>query len=110
MSISPVVGAWGATDGIEFNYLLLLADNTFIYAENDLDAESVEENGLEVGIYSYNVDSGNLTLNIIYDDNDPGNGSGAGDVGTTVLIDAVLSNDNMTLTIASGELVLTREF
>ena len=51
-----------------------------------------------------------MTFNIIYDDNDPGNDSGVGDIGTPVEIDAVLSNENMTLTIASGELVLTREF
>jgi hypothetical protein len=109
-SSSPITGAWSKVSGIEFNYLLLFADNTFLYAENDLDAESPEENGLEVGTYSYNADSGNITFNITYDDNDPGNDSGVGDIGTPVVIDAVLSNENMTLSIASGELVLTREF
>jgi hypothetical protein len=98
------------TEGEAFSYLVLSEDNTFLYAENDLEVEGPDENGLEVGTYSYNQETGNLSLDVIYDDNDPGNDSGVGDIGTTAVIDAVLTNENMTLTIASGELVLTREF
>ena len=96
--------------GAAFNYLVLFEDNTFLYAENDLTVSEPEENGLEVGTYSHDSESGNLSFNVSYDDNDPGNDSGVGDIGTPVEIDAILSNENMTLSIASGELVLTREF
>lgn len=45
-----------------------------------------------------------------YDDNDPGNDSGVGDIGTAVITDVLLSNGNNTLTIANGTLVLSKAF
>ena len=97
-------------NGTEFSILTLFADNTFGYAENDLSASSPDENGLEAGIYFYDSISDSIQFNILYDDNDPGNDSGVGDIGTAVAIDAILSNGNNSLTIAGGQLVLSREF
>jgi hypothetical protein len=103
-STSPVVGVWSNVDGTEFSYLTLLANNKFIYAENDLDIQSTEENGLEVGTYSYDSSTNKITFNIVYDDNDPGNDSGVGNSGSPVVSTIILSNGNNTLSIAGLEL------
>jgi len=101
-----VVGVWRSTNGATFSYLTLFPDNTFLYAENDVSVESEEENGLEVGTYAFDSNSGNITFNIVYDDNDPGNDSGVGDIGSPVSIDAELSNGNSKLSLADGALNL----
>ncbi|WP_157359319.1 hypothetical protein [Wenyingzhuangia fucanilytica] len=103
---SPITGVWGVENGTEFSYLTLLSDNTFLYGENDLDTTSDLENGIEVGTYVYNSTNGTITFTIVYDDNDSGNDSGIGDIGTDSTIDVVLSNGNNTLTISG--LVLTK--
>lgn len=100
------VGVWRSTNGAAFSYLALFSNNTFLYAENDLNTESEEENGLEVGTYSYDLKSGNITFNIVYDDNDPGRDSGIGDIGSPVNIKAELSNGNSKLLLADGALNL----
>jgi len=97
-----VVGAWRIVDGAEFAYLILLSDNTFLYAENDLTVESEEENGLEAGTYVYDASTGIITFNIVYDDNAPDTESGIGNIGTPVIASAVLSNGNSKLSLANG--------
>lgn len=84
-----------------------MPNNTFVYAENDL-AAVAPENGLEVGTYTYNAGTGAITFNIDYDDNDPGNGSGVGDIGISVTTGSTLSNGSNTLSILGGALVLTK--
>lgn len=100
----PVVGVWSLENGSEFSYLLLLANNTFLYAENQLTVNSSAENGLEVGTYVYDPNLEELAFDITYDDNDPGNDSGVGNIGTTTTIGAVLSNDDNILTVANLQL------
>jgi hypothetical protein len=99
LAIKPLVGAWKVDNS---SHLILYPDNTFLYAENDDEAP----NGLELGTYSFDSDTGNITFSITYDDNGPGDDSGVGDVGSPAVIDAVLSSDNNTLTLAGGDLVL----
>ncbi|WP_323756518.1 hypothetical protein [Roseivirga sp.] len=103
---SPVIGVWGVENGDEFSYLMLLSDNTFLYAENDLTVTSSAENGLEVGTFAYDPSKEELIFDIEYDDNAPGEDSGVGDTGASITLDAVLSNDNNTLTVAG--LVLSK--
>jgi len=104
---SSMVGVWRSVNGAEFSYLILFADNTFLYAENDLQAVSPEENGVEVGTYT--VVNNRVTFNVIYDDNAPGQDSGVGDVGIPAVYDMTLSADGATLSVA-GELTWTRAF
>lgn len=101
---SPIIGVWSYENGAEFSYLALLSDNTFLYAENDLAVTSSTENGLEVGTFVDSPSTEELIFDILYDDNDPGNDSGVGDIGSSITLDAVLSNENNTLTIAGLEL------
>jgi len=111
--ISPISGVWRNTGaGGAFSIMLLADDGAFLYAENDLTVqEPLLENGLEVGTYSYASTTGNITFNVVYDDNtSTGSSSGVGSIGTPSVIDAVLSNGGTTLTAAGGQLVLTREF
>ncbi len=109
-NFSPV-GAWSsskdASSGEGFNHLVLFPNGTFLYAEHDILA-SAPENGLEVGTYTYDSSTGNISFDIIFDDNAPGNDSGIGDTGGTVVIDSVLSNGSTTLTVAGGAVVLTK--
>jgi hypothetical protein len=102
-SISKVIGVWSIVNGTEFSYLTLLKNNKFLYAENDLTVQSAKENGVEVGTYSYDAIKNQITFNIVYDDNDPGNDSGVGDIGTPVINSVTLSNSNNTLTMAGLE-------
>jgi len=98
-----VIGAWRITNGAAFNYLVLFNDKTFLYAENDLTVQA-PENGLEAGTYSYDPTSGKVTLNLTYDDNAPGNDSGAGDIGTPAVFDLALSADKTVLSITNAGL------
>ena len=100
----PVIGVWSAVIGAEFSYLVLLANNTFIYAENDLSVNSGAENGLEVGTFFYDPGTQEISFDITYDDNDPGNDSGVGNIGANDAVSAVLSNEDNTLTVAGLEL------
>jgi len=104
---SPVIGVWSRLNGSEFSYLVLLSNSTFLYAEYNLVISSGAENGLEVGTFVYESSQEALIFDITYDDNDPGNDSGVGDIGTTATLDAVLSNDNNILTVAG--LLLRKE-
>ena len=106
--IDSPVGVWSISDGDGFAYLALLADDTFLYAENDLTVQNPEENGLEVGDYSYNSSTNEITFNVIYDDNYPNNDSGISDIGNPIIISALLSTDGTTLTLGNGELVLSK--
>jgi len=90
-----IEGAWSITHLNESQHLILFADNTFIYAENDL----TEPNGLELGTYAYNAGTGEIIYTITYDDNGPGQDSGVGDIETPVTTDITLSNAANTLTI-----------
>lgn len=111
---SRIVGVWRSTSsGGAFSYLILFSDNTFAYGENGLTVlEPALENGLEVGTYGYNSTTGNITFNVVYDDNTAsgGNNSGLGTIGTPSTTNAALSNGGTTLTAAGGLLVLTKEF
>ncbi|WP_068419235.1 hypothetical protein [Roseivirga echinicomitans] len=100
IATSPVIGIWGMENGDEFYYLTLLSDNTFLFAENDLTVTSSAENGLEVGTFAYDPSKEELIFDIEYDDNAPDEDSGVGDAGASITLDAVLSNENKTLTIA----------
>ena len=88
LDTSSIVGAWSITHQNETQHLILYANNTFIYAENDL----TEPNGLELGTYDYNAGTSEITYTITYDDNGPGNDSGLGDIGTPVTVDIELVN------------------
>lgn len=99
-----IVGVWRITNGEAFNYLVLLADNTFLYAENDLTVQTAEENGLEAGTYSFDPNTGKATLTINYDDNAPGQDSGAGDIGTPAVYGLALSSGNTVLSIPDADL------
>lgn len=99
-----IVGTWQSADAS--HKLTLLADNTFEFIENDI-TRTTPENGVEKGTYSYNSGTGDITFNITVDTNDPGNGSGLGDIGTPSIISSVLSNNNNSMFIA-GVITLTR--
>lgn len=100
----PVIGVWSTVNGVEFSYLVLLSNNTFLYGENDSSVNSGAENGLEVGTFSYVQGTEEISFDITYDDNDPGNDSGVGNIGDNSAVSAVLSNEDNTLTIAGLEL------
>ncbi|MFC2109877.1 hypothetical protein ACFLSU_04805 [Bacteroidota bacterium] len=104
---SPVVGVWSAKYGSEFSYLALLPNNTFLYAEYVSLVRSDRENGLEVGTYVYDSNKEEIVFDIEYDDNDPGNNSGVGDIGTPAKLSVQLSNNNNTLTIAGLVLAMS---
>jgi len=104
---ASLVGVWSTVNGVEFSYLVLLSNNTFLYGENDSSVNSGAENGLEVGTFFYDQGTETMSFNITYDDNDPGNDSGVGNIGDNDVVSAVLSNEENTLTIAGLE--LTRE-
>lgn len=95
LSTSTIVGAWSITNATETEHLVLFADNTFIYVEND----SAEPNGLELGTYSYDDGVGEITFTITYDDNGAGQDSGIGDIGTPAVLPVVLSNGANTLQV-----------
>jgi len=99
-SLTPYVGSWSNKEGEFESHLVLFANNTFLYAENDDEAP----NGLELGSYSYDTATGDITLTITFDNNGPGDDSGVGDIGTPVTVDSVLSNGNTTLKIVNGEI------
>jgi len=107
-----IVGAWGSTGaGGSFSYLILFSDNTFAYGEYGPNVqEPLLENGLEVGTYSYDSTTGNITFNVTYDDNTSStpDGSGVGTIGTPTITNATLSNGDKTLTAAGNQLVLSK--
>jgi len=104
-TLIPYVGAWSSVSENNESHLVLFANNTFLYAENDAELP----NGLEFGNYSFNNKSGDLTLTITYDNNGPGDDSGVGDIGKNVTTDTVLSNDNNTLKIFNGDVEMSAE-
>ncbi|MEH6448213.1 MAG: hypothetical protein V7765_06045 [Oleispira sp.] len=104
-SQTPYVGSWSIVTGDSESHLIFFADNTFMYAEND----ALEPNGLELGHYSYDTESDNMTLTISFDNNGPGTDSGVGDIGKDVVNDIVLSNNNETMAIANGALTFTAD-
>ncbi len=104
-SLTPYIGAWSFITDKSEQYLILFADNTFIYAEND----DQLPNGLEFGRYSYESYDDNLILTIFYDNNGPGEDSGVGDIGTDVITDIELLNSNSQLKILNGDLVFNSE-
>ena len=104
---TSIVGSWRTVSGAKFSYLILFNDNTFMYAEND-PAAPPGDNGLEAGTYTY--DGTNITFNITYDDNGPGQNSGVGNIGTPKVSAATLSNNGNTLTVFGGQIVLTRAY
>jgi hypothetical protein len=99
---TPYVRSWTNKAGSSESHLILFPDNTFVYAENDDEAP----NGLELGRYSYDTISQNLTLSITYDTNGPGEDSGVGNIGQDLVTDVVFSNTNNTMTILNGEFEL----
>ncbi len=103
--LMPYVGAWSLVSETQESHLVLFADNTFIYAENDAELP----NGLEYGHYSYDNRNGDLTFSISYDNNGPGEDSGVGDIGTDVTTDTALSNNNNTLKILNGAMTFSAQ-
>lgn len=103
-----VVGVWGVKTGTDFSYLTLLSNNTFLYAENDTTVNNNDENGLEVGTYLYDSVNEEITFSVIYDDNAPGDDSGIGNIGTPVKLTARLMEEKSKLSLANGELILTK--
>ncbi|MBL4799347.1 MAG: hypothetical protein JKY50_18235 [Oleispira sp.] len=101
----PHVRSWTNKTGSSESHLIFFSDNTFVYAEND----DEEPNGLELGNYSYDTATGDITLTITFDNNGPGEDSGVGDIGTPVTIDTAFSNGNNTLKIMNGELEFTAD-
>lgn len=104
-SLTPYIGAWSSITDKSEQYLILFADNTFIYAEND----DQLPNGLESGRYSYESYDDNLILSILYDNNGPGEDSGVGDIGTDVITAIELSDSNSQLKLLNGELIFNSE-
>jgi len=104
-SQTPYVRSWSIITGDSESHLIFFPDNTFVYAEND----ALEPNGLELGNYSYDTASDNMTLSITFDNNGPGTDSGVGDIGKDVVNDIVLSNNNETMAIANGALTFTAD-
>ena len=97
-----IVGSWvsAPTTTSSYHKLTLFSDNTFEFFENDF-SRTDPENGIETGTYTYNSATGNITFNIMTDENDPGNGSGLGDIGTPAIIPIVLSNNNNSMLVAN---------
>lgn len=95
VSGSLLNGVWRDVNGSYFNYLAFSADGGFMYVEND----AQPGNGLELGNYTYDAVNEKITFTINYDDNDPGNDSGAGDIGAPITNSVSLSNNNQTLNI-----------
>ena len=98
-----IIGTWRITNGDEFSYLVLLNDNTFLYAENDPTVQA-PQNGVELGTYTFDPNTGKITLTILYDDNAPGTDSGAGDIGTPAVFDLALSAGNTVLSVTNAGL------
>ncbi len=103
---SGVVGAWSETDGPYFSHIVLFADGTFVYGENDREGTAATENGVEVGTYEYDPFSGTVTFSISFDENGPGTDSGIGDIGRPSAIDVVPTNGGTSLSVLGGALVL----
>jgi len=104
-TLTPYIGAWSSVSDNNTSHLVLFANNTFLYAENDAELP----NGLEFGNYSFDNKSGELIFTITYDNNGPGDDSGVGDIGTDVTTATALSNDNNTLKIVNGGIELTAQ-
>ena len=94
LSAKDISGVWAHTNGEEFEYLIIMDDGTFLYAENDPSA-SEPENGVEVGTYT--AASGSITFTVKYDDNAPGNDSGIGDPNVPVTINVTVSGNTMNI-------------
>jgi len=94
---SSEIGVWQhvvASTG-EFEYLVLLDNGKFIYAEND-PAYSEPDNGVEVGSYTYDASKNTISFSIVYDDNAPGDDSGIGNIGTVSEISVSVAGTTMT--------------
>jgi len=104
-TLTPHIGAWSSVNDNQASRLILLANNTFIYAENDAELP----NGVEFGTYSYDASRSELTFDIQFDSNGPGEDSGVGDIGTPVTTDAHFSNNNSTLAIVGGAITLNAD-
>lgn len=94
MDAKNISGVWAHTNGEEFEYLIIMDDGTFLYAENDPSA-SEPENGLEVGTYTSTA--GSITFTVKYDDNAPGNDSGIGDRDVPVTMSISVSGNTMNI-------------
>jgi len=94
LSASDISGVWAHTNGEEFEYLIIMDDGTFLYAENDPSA-SEPENGVEVGTYT--AASGSITFTVKYDDNAPGDDSGIGDPNVPNTLNVTVSGNTMNI-------------
>jgi hypothetical protein len=108
-SNTAVVGAWSeAANDLypsEFGHLILYPDGNFYFAVH---YDSPTEDGLEAGTYVYNSNTGSFTFTLDYDDIDPGNFGGIGDIGNASNIGSVLSNNDNTLNFENGALIVNR--
>ena len=97
---------WAINDGDEFQYLTLLNDGTFIYAEYDSESQE-PENGVEVGTYTLASDLSSITFNVIYDGNynedDENDISGVGNKGTPKTYPISVSEDGTKLTVTIND-------
>ena len=98
---------WAIDDGTNFQYLTLLSDGTFSYAEYD-STYSEPENGLETGTYTIASDGSSITFTVLYDGNyiEDVNGnyvasdvSGVGSLGTPATYPISISADGTQLTV-----------
>jgi hypothetical protein len=117
---TPYIGSWTVRNG-EFSeqHLILFADNTFVYAYYDANGDANGDvktkqvnsagestsadpaiSGLELGSYSYDMASKNLTLSITDDDN--GN-YGLGEIDQNIVFKTELSEpEQQTRSTAAG--------
>jgi hypothetical protein len=118
-SANDYLGTWRyEKDNGNFAYLILMDDGVVFYGEKDsIDENYPNNNGLEIGHYTFDSANNNITCNLFYDDNYDGTTtyndyvsefSGIGVLDTNTTLSASMSSDGNTLTI-DGSLVLTKE-
>jgi hypothetical protein len=118
-SANDYLGTWRyENDNGNFAYLILMDDGVVFYGEKDsIDENYPNNNGLEIGHYTFDSANNNITCNLFYDDNYDGTTtyndyvsefSGIGVLDTNTTLSASMSSDGNTLTI-DGSLVLTKE-
>ena len=108
IELNSVVGTYRMINGENFALLSLMGDGTFVYGENDLDASSDTENGLEVGTYTYDSNSSTLSFDVTYDDNTAEGGSGIATIGTSTSFKISLSGNDLTLITDEGNLTMSK--
>ena len=118
-SANDYLGTWRyEEDNGNFAYLILMDDGVVFYGEKDsIDENYPNNNGLEIGHYTFDSANNNITCNLFYDDNYDGTTtyndyvsefSGIGVLDTNTTLSASMSSNGNTLTVADS-LVFTKE-